>query len=243
VIQPLSINAWLRWAGVRRLLPSEAKTVLEIGAGLGGMGAMLARRFEYVGLEPDSVSHAIALKRIPAQIRKERLEDHDGVYDLICAFEVLEHIEDDVDALRLWREHSRQWLLLSVPMNQDRFGPWDERAGHFRRYSRATLSRALTEAGWELRAACAYGFPAGYVLEAARNLIARRGNGSATMSERTGASGRTLQPGPALAHSTWAISLPLRVVQRPFMDTNLGIGLVALAHRTGGDAGQLDGAH
>ena len=54
----------------------------------------------------------------------------------MCAFEVLEHIDDDALALKQWREYLRPsgWLLLSVPAHQDQYGAADELVGHYRRY-------------------------------------------------------------------------------------------------------------
>lgn len=230
-MEALTITAWLRWGAVRRLLPSDARTVLEIGAGLGGTGAMLSRRYDYTGVEPDPISHAIAARRTSGKVKHERLEEHVGVYDLVCAFEVLEHIEDDVDALRRWREHSRRWLLMSVPMDPNRFGPADERVGHYRRYTRTSLIAALTAAGWEPAVVETYGFPAAYVLDTLRQRIAARGDGPEARLERTNASGRWLQPGSAGAPLTWAAALPFRLLQVPFRHGALGSGLVTLARR------------
>src|SRR3954470_10803721 len=99
-MEPLTIRAWLRWDVVSRLMPSEVRSVLEIGAGLGSTGAMLAARYDYTGLEPDTVAQAEASRRTRGRVLNERAEDHAGSYDVVCAFEVLEHIEDDVEALR-----------------------------------------------------------------------------------------------------------------------------------------------
>jgi hypothetical protein len=230
--QPLSVHAWLRWDAVSRLLPSGCESVLEVGAGLGSMGAMLATRYDYVGLEPDAVSQAEADRRTMGRVRRERVEDHAGVYDLVCAFEVLEHLRGDVVALRGWRDRSRRWLLLSVPMNPRRYGASDEYAGHYRRYTAETLSARLVEAGWQPRALRAYGFPLGYGLEAVRNVVAARRMKASSMGERTRASGRWLQPPQAAAALTCAAALPFRLAQRPFADTSLGTGLVALAERS-----------
>jgi Methyltransferase domain len=229
VIPPLTITAWLRWDQVRRLLPRDATTVLEIGAGLGGTGVMLARRYVYVGLEPDFASHSVASRRLPTEVRRERVEDHHGVYDLVCAFEVLEHVERDIEALKLWRERSNDWLLLSVPANPGRFGPGDEYVGHYRRYTRESLAAALTEAGWSVHAIHAYGFPGANLLEAVRNRLARQSSAAAGMAERTGGSGRWLQPRQAFAPVTWLFALPFRAAQRPFVSGARGTGLIALA--------------
>jgi SAM-dependent methyltransferase len=235
-MEALTLTAWLRWDRIRPLLPGDARTVLEIGAGLGGTGAMLSRRYAYTGLEPDPIAYSIAARRNPGRVLQQRVEDHEGMYDLVCAFEVLEHIEDDLQALRDWYSHSRKWLLLSVPMDPDRFGPADEHVGHYRRYTRATLATALSETGWSPGAIHAYGFPAGYVLDAARQrLAARIERQPDSMMERTHASGRWLQPRDAFAPVTWAAGLPLRLLQRPFGDSDLGTGLIALARRAGTD--------
>jgi SAM-dependent methyltransferase len=229
-METLTVSAWLRWDRIRRLLPVRARTILEIGAGLGGTGVMLGRRYEYTGLEPDAASYAIAARRNPGRIVQQRVEDHEGCYDVVCAFEVLEHIQDDIEALCNWRERSREWLLISVPMNPTRFGPADERAGHYRRYTRESLSAALVEAGWTPTALDAWGFPAANLLEGIRQRLATRdGRESETMLERTDASGRWLQPSDKLAPVTWAAALPFRLLQRPFGGGELGVGLVALA--------------
>jgi hypothetical protein len=230
-MQALTVTAWLRWGSLRGLLPRDAQTLLEIGAGLGGTGVMLSRRYAYTGLEPDAVSYATAARRTGGKVLQQRLEDHAGIYDIVCAFEVLEHIEDDVAALRRWREHSNRWLLLSVPMNPDRFGPADERVGHYRRYTRGSLIEALSTAGWKPTAIRTYGFPAGYVLDATRQVLAARSAKPEARLERTNASGRWLQPGAVAAPLTWSVALPFRALQSPFRHGDLGTGLVALAHR------------
>ena len=72
-----------------------------------------------------------------------------GQFDLVCAFEVLEHIEDDAAAVRQWAARLRPggWLLLSVPAHQRRYGPADELVGHFRRYDPARLTALLARCG------------------------------------------------------------------------------------------------
>jgi len=233
-LPPLSIHAWLRWDAVSRLLPADAATVLEIGAGLGSMGALLARRFDYLGLEPDEEANAIAAERTHGRTISQKVEDHRGVYDLVCAFEVLEHISDDVAALHAWRHRTRKWLMLSVPMNPERWSASDEHAGHFRRYSRESLAAVIRSADLQLVRLQAYGFPAGYALEALRARMAARRVSAETMEERTSSSGRWLQPPPSISVATWAAALPGRLIQRPFEETARGTGLVVLclAHNT-----------
>ncbi len=98
----------------------------------------------------------------------------DQQFDLVCAFEVLEHIEDDAAALRDWAARLRPggWLLLSVPAHQRRYGPADELVGHFRRYDPDAVAPLLARCGFTDVLVIQYGFPLGYLLEAGRDLIA-----------------------------------------------------------------------
>src|SRR5262249_13960009 len=99
-LPPLTTNAWLRFDAIRHgLRTAKPTTVLEIGAGEGGLGSWLAARFNYTGVELDEQSRAAAAARIAADGRGAvygSLDDvdHDD-FDIACAFEVLEHIADD----------------------------------------------------------------------------------------------------------------------------------------------------
>jgi SAM-dependent methyltransferase len=212
---------------VGRLLDSleDVERVLEVGAGEGALGARLARRYDYVGVEPDPRSRARARERVETVL--EALPDER--FDLVCAFEVLEHVADDQAELRAWRDRLRPggWLLLSVPAHEKRFGPADRRVGHFRRYEPGGLAEQLTEAGFEHPRLVTYGFPLGYALEAGRHVLARRGE-----AEGTAGSGRWLQPSDRLGWATRFGTAPFRLLQRPFAGTGLGTGIVALARRT-----------
>jgi SAM-dependent methyltransferase len=243
---PLPLNAWLRYDLVRTVLgelDSEVSSVLEVGAGEGAFGARLARHYDYVGVEPDALSCSRAAERL-GRIGRGRMICGDvsvvgpeAAFDLLCSFEVLEHLEDDTAALSDWRTRLRRggWLLLSVPARPDRFGPHDRIVGHYRRYDTALLEQVILDSGFVDPVVLSFGFPIGYALEAARNTIARLATSrkSATMSDQTAMSGRWLQPPDQVAWLTAAASAPFRLLQRPFMRTGLGTGLVALARRPG----------
>jgi len=238
---PLTLHAWLRYDVVRRILDDleGVGSVLEIGAGEGALGARLARRYEYVGLEPDQRSFAKAEQRLARIGRGQVLDSStEGLpqgttFDLLCAFEVLEHIEDDAGALRDWKAHVRPGgrLLISVPASRDRFGASDRRVGHWRRYDPGDLEEILRSAGFGEIRLWNYGFPLGNALHATWNVLARRAPKDASIASRTAESGRWLQPPEALGVVTQAVSAPFRLIQRPFAQTKLGTGLVALARR------------
>jgi SAM-dependent methyltransferase len=237
-VAPLTPNAWLRYDLVQRMVPAGITDVLEVGCGQGAVGARLARRYRYLGVEPDRQSWEVARRRIRAvgrgEVRNVTVDAlGDQRFDLVCAFEVLEHIEDDAAALKDWSTRLRPggWLLLSVPAYQRRYGPADELVGHFRRYDPDALVALLASCGFGETEVRHYGFPLGYALEAGRNLIGRRrlaAAGTTSVAERTAGSGRFLQPaGHARSVATKWGTVPFRAAQKAFPDT--GTGLVAVA--------------
>jgi glycosyltransferase involved in cell wall biosynthesis len=239
---PLTPNAWLRYDVVARMLPAGVRDVLEVGCGQGALGVRLAQRYDYLGLEPDEASYVVAEQRIKAagrgEVRNIRVDAlGPGQFDLVCAFEVLEHIDDDAAAVRQWAARLRPggWLILSVPAHQRRYGPADELVGHFRRYDPAAMTALLAGCGLTDIEVRQYGFPLGYALEAGRNLIASRRLAAAparSVAERTAASGRLLQPASrARGAATRYGTAPFRVLQRSFPGT--GTGLIVLARLPG----------
>jgi len=76
----------------------------------------------------------------------------DSCFDLVVAWEVLEHIEDHQrtvsEVARVLRGGGA--FLLSVPLHQHRFGPLDRAAGHKRRYEPQELAASLTENGFRV---------------------------------------------------------------------------------------------
>ncbi|MGD0245742.1 MAG: methyltransferase domain-containing protein [Streptosporangiaceae bacterium] len=237
-VAPLTPNAWLRYDLIRRMLPPDVTDVLEVGCGQGALGVRLARFYRYVGVEPDRASWTVAHNRVSAagtgEVRNVAVRElGDSPFDLICAFEVLEHVEDDAAALKEWAERLRPggWLLLSVPAHQRRFGPADDLVGHFRRYDPDAMKALLAGLGFTQIQLRQYGFPLGYLLEAGRNRIARRRlsrAGGLSAAERTAGSGRLLQPSSGLRGraARWGTA-PFRILQRAFPHT--GTGLIVLA--------------
>jgi hypothetical protein len=153
----------------------------------------------------------------------------------VGAFEVLEHQPDDRAAVTSWIRWVRPGghLLLSVPAHPERFGAADRYVGHFRRYSRAGLLDVLRSAGLDEIRIVTYGFPLGYLLEGARNVIMGQRESRATeaIEDRTRASGRRLQPGDRWAPAIWAVTAPFALAQGPFGGGNLGTGFVVRARR------------
>jgi SAM-dependent methyltransferase len=245
----LTPRATLRWAVakdmVRRLQPA---TILEVGCGLGALGARLSQYGRYTAVERDEASFEVARGRIEPRGGTIVLGDHrtapaPGTYDLLCAFEVLEHQADDEKTLAEWAELVRPGghLLVSVPAGPHRFGPWDALVGHYRRYSEPQLRAVMSDAGLRVTQLRHYEWPVGYLLEFGRNRIARGQMPEAeeSMSSRTNASGRMAQPRRRLIGSAIELAMAPFVVLQDAMPGR-GTGLVALAQRPELVAGPAD---
>ena len=109
----------------RLTLPVNAR-VLEIGSGTGGNLTMLAEFGSVSGLEMDDTARALTARKTGGRfdIRAGRCPDDlpfDGQrFDLICFFDCLEHIADDVGALARMRTLLAPGgaILVTVPAYQ-----------------------------------------------------------------------------------------------------------------------------
>jgi SAM-dependent methyltransferase len=82
-------------------------------------------------------------------------------FDLVVAFEVLEHYREDNACLSKWFEllNPGGTLLISVPAHMRHWTSNDARAGHARRYEKADLSRKLLGQGFQIINCWCYGYP------------------------------------------------------------------------------------
>ena len=239
-IAPLTPRAALRWPLIKRALKQvKPRHTLEIGCGQGAMGSRLVPLTEtFLAVEPDSASAAVAAARIEPR-GGEVINGLSTVvpagrsFDLVAAFEVLEHIEDDERALSAWHQQVSPGghLLLSVPAWQHLFSPSDTAVGHFRRYSPDELTTKLVAAGFEPMWVSLYGWPLGYMLESVRNRLAKNsGKFGESKEDQSAESGRWLQPsGRTMSIIITVGVMPFQGLQALF--SNKGNGIVALARR------------
>lgn len=130
----------------------KGQRVLEVGCGAGGMMGPLQRYGDVTGLDIDHEYVAYCKERGFSRVlcgSGYELPFGDAAFDLVCLFDTIEHIPDDVQALREVRRVLKPGgrVFVSVPAYQWLWSHNDKTAHHQRRYTRARLLKALREAG------------------------------------------------------------------------------------------------
>jgi len=152
------------FAWQHRLVTRElGRRVIEIGCGIGNFTSLMLDREAIVALdvEPDCVERL-----------KERFPDRANLHAFACdinapefpdlssfhadscvCLNVIEHIADDREALRRMASALVPGgiVILITPAFPSLYGPIDERLGHFRRYTRASMSNVAQEAGLSVK--------------------------------------------------------------------------------------------
>lgn len=114
-----------------------------------------------------------------------QLPFRDGTFDVVGAFDVIEHCEPESAALAELRRVLQPGglLLASVPAYQWAWTEHDRHAGHYRRYTRERLTRAVRTAGFT-SARATYAFTSVFPMFAAQRLLQRwRERGSAVSKD------------------------------------------------------------
>lgn len=132
---------------------SDDADILEIGAGTGGNLTLLSAYGHTTAVEMNDYARDHATKSsgvfvqagylpsgLPAMVKR---------FDLICMFDVLEHIEDEAASLKrvtaLLKPGGK--LLITVPAYMWMWSNHDTSLHHFRRYTRKSLAQSLAAAG------------------------------------------------------------------------------------------------
>ncbi|MGN6620677.1 MAG: class I SAM-dependent methyltransferase [Sphingomonas sp.] len=133
-------------------LPKHAR-ILEIGCGTGHNLPMLGAFGHIDAIEIDPAARDIASARLGKPVGEAPLPELTGVdraaYDLIAVLDVVEHIDDDVAALRAMAGCLKPGgkILITVPAHQWMWSAHDVVNHHHRRYSKKTLAAAIERAG------------------------------------------------------------------------------------------------
>jgi glycosyltransferase involved in cell wall biosynthesis len=156
-----NFNRWM----ADTIKPYIGKYVLEIGAGIGNLSRILSvgrKRYVATDLDPEHLERLGNLLSMRPRMETAVLDasrpadglPFRGQMDTVVCLNVVEHIEDDLGALRsihaALQEGGRAIIL--VPEGQSIFSSLDEELGHRRRYSEEQLRARMAEAGFTVEA-------------------------------------------------------------------------------------------
>ncbi|MCG6928240.1 MAG: class I SAM-dependent methyltransferase [Acidobacteria bacterium] len=149
-----SSHFWVHWrfAAARRMVEriglrrTEPLRVLDVGGGAGVLRGQLEEATRWTvdltdvnqtALESAKAGRGRTLYYDVLQEEPELV----GRYDVVCLFDVIEHVEHPRELLAASLRHLRPrgHLLLNVPALQWLFSAYDRAQGHVRRYDRASL--------------------------------------------------------------------------------------------------------
>lgn len=146
-------NEWI----YAQIAPYLGRRILDVGCAIGNITQYYVDRELVVGLDVVPEELAVARERFAhkpfeahhVDVSSEALlQFRDRELDTAVCLNVLEHVEDDVHALRNMRDTlvpgSRICLL--VPVNKWLYGPMDAVDHHYRRYTREELNAKLAAA-------------------------------------------------------------------------------------------------
>jgi SAM-dependent methyltransferase len=138
------------------LLPS-APARLEIGPGLRPRLPIAGTHF--VDISPPVIERLNARGGIAVPAEIGALPFNDQEFDLVCAFDVIEHVEDD---RQVFGEVSRVLkddgvLILSVPLHRELWTEFDDWVGHARRYEPPDLLAIMARNQLEVQRSAAFG--------------------------------------------------------------------------------------
>ena len=208
----------------RRIAPAPKARILEIGCGTGHNLAMLAQFGSVEGSEIDPASRAMAISRFGPVVGDARLPSLDGIadasFDLVAILDVLEHVDDDVAALKGIAQRLKPGgrILITVPQYPWMWTGHDVANHHFRRYTKATLKTAVNSAGLRLDLLTSFNsllFP----LAAASRFAAR-------ISKREG-SNDAMPPSPVNAALRAIFGLERYLIGRVPMPPGLSLAAIA----------------
>ncbi len=151
-----SRNRLITWA-LRNYFPN-ARNFLEIGCGTGFVLSGINREFPGIrlyGSEIFSSGLSFAVERLPeAQLFQmdARQIPFEGEFDIVGAFDVIEHISEDEQVLSQMHQATAPGggILLTVPQHPFLWSQLDDHARHVRRYRAPDLRAKVERAGFQV---------------------------------------------------------------------------------------------
>ena len=147
---------------VRTVTSLDITSVLDVGCGSGENLAALGglARYELAGIDVSEEALKLASRRVPQarlrqlDVQREALLER---FDLVMSIQVVEHLQDDVAALRNISKMADKYVFISTI--QGRMRPSEVSIGHVRNYSEAELRSKLESSGLQALWIHGWGFP------------------------------------------------------------------------------------
>ena len=140
---------------IERLHLPKSAHILEAGCGTGANLNMLRRFGDVKCFDPDDWARDAAQKRYGMEVLPGTLPDglpFSQKFDLVCAFDVIEHIDDDVGSLaalcNALAPEGR--AVFTVPAYMFLWSRHDDFNQHKRRYTRSGFADVLRKGGFEI---------------------------------------------------------------------------------------------
>jgi SAM-dependent methyltransferase len=142
-------------ADICRQVTDRRPRILDVGCGTGANLLMLSKYGDAEGVDVSEDALAFCRDRGLEKVKLgagEELPYEDGTFDLVTAFDVVEHMDDDLAGLTEMRRVLRPGgrVLLFVPAFMFLWGLQDDVSNHRRRYRLPELRRVLEQAGFEV---------------------------------------------------------------------------------------------
>lgn len=144
---------------ISKFAKSDNPRILEIGCGTGGNLKMLGTFGKGVGVEMNPGAIEYANKKKPSQFviregsfpTKHNLERNEE-FNIICLFDVLEHIDEDLETLEILHNHLsfKGKIVLTVPAHRWLWSKHDDFNHHKRRYSKREIMNLAIASGFEI---------------------------------------------------------------------------------------------
>lgn len=153
LVDPERFNTWPLVASLMR--PGQPR--LEVGPGLRPRLPLESTAF--VDLSAPAVAKLAARGAHAVAGWITALPFPDAHFELVCALDIVEHVDDENLALSELARVARDGatLLLSAPLHPERWTRFDRLVGHRRRYEPERLGGALARAGFAIERSAAYG--------------------------------------------------------------------------------------
>jgi SAM-dependent methyltransferase len=141
LIDPDRFNTW---SLVQSLLPASGLR-LEVAPGLRPRLPIEGTRF--VDISEPALARLRERGGLVTLGEVTALPFADGAFDLVCALDIIEHVDDEDGALSELSRVAKSGgsLLLSTPLHPSRWTPFDDFVGHKRRYEPPRLLAKLAE--------------------------------------------------------------------------------------------------